>query len=299
MSNNTKRILPRLPVVGGLAALAFLLFVPDTAQAQGAVLFACYVPNSGVIYRVNPPGSPGQTADLKDDCTGKKHVKFSWDGADNDWTISGNNMFSAVSGNVGIGTTNPEALLHISGNGTVANIKLTDTDAGGHDWSLLNDNNADFAIIEGTPVTTFNARLYIQAGGNVGIGTPNPPQNWSANPPAEQLHVLGKALADAHVTPSSRRWKENISTIEGALEKVQRLRGVAFNWTADGRHDIGLIAEEVGEVLPEVVTFEDNGEDARSMNYGRLVALLIEAIKEQQAQIGELTAAVRSLSGTQ
>lgn len=78
MSNNTKRILPRLPVVGGLAALAFLLFVPDTVQAQGAVLFACYVPSSGVVYRVNPPGSPGQNADLKDACTGKKHVLFSW-----------------------------------------------------------------------------------------------------------------------------------------------------------------------------------------------------------------------------
>ncbi len=79
MSNNTKTILPRLPVVGGLAALAFLLFVPDTAQAQGTVLFACYVPNSGVVYRVNPPGTPGEAADLKDACTGKKHILFSWD----------------------------------------------------------------------------------------------------------------------------------------------------------------------------------------------------------------------------
>ncbi len=78
MSNNTKTILPRLPVVGGLAALAFLLFVPDTAQAQGTVLFACFVPNSGVVYRVNPPGSPGESPDLKDACTGKKHVEFSW-----------------------------------------------------------------------------------------------------------------------------------------------------------------------------------------------------------------------------
>ena len=69
MSNNTKRILPRLPVVGGLAALAFLLFVPDTAQAQ--VLFACYVPSSGVVYRIKESG-------LKDECTGKKHVEFNW-----------------------------------------------------------------------------------------------------------------------------------------------------------------------------------------------------------------------------
>ena len=75
MSNNTKRILPQLPVVISLAALGFLLFVPDTAQAQDpVVLFACYVPNSGVVYRVNPPGSPSQAADLKDACTGRKHI---------------------------------------------------------------------------------------------------------------------------------------------------------------------------------------------------------------------------------
>ncbi len=91
MRNNTKRIPPQLPVVVGVAALGFLLFVPDTAQAQGTVLFACYVPNSGVVYRVNPPGSPGQSADLKDACITEdedededeeddetKHVLFSW-----------------------------------------------------------------------------------------------------------------------------------------------------------------------------------------------------------------------------
>ena len=72
----------QLPLAGGFAALALLLFAPETVHAQTDVLFACYVPNSGVMYRVNPPGSPGQTADLKDDCTGQKHVKFSWGGAE-------------------------------------------------------------------------------------------------------------------------------------------------------------------------------------------------------------------------
>ena len=78
MSNNTKRILPRLPVVSGVAALAFLLFVPDTAQAQGTVLFACYVPSSGVVYRVNPPTLPDDSPDLKNGCIGIKHILFSW-----------------------------------------------------------------------------------------------------------------------------------------------------------------------------------------------------------------------------
>ena len=69
MRNNTSQTLPQLPVVVGFAALAFLVFAPDAVQAQE--LFACYVPSSGVVYRIKEPG-------LKDGCTGKKHVEFSW-----------------------------------------------------------------------------------------------------------------------------------------------------------------------------------------------------------------------------
>ena len=87
---------------------------------------------------------------------------------------------------------------------------------------------------------------------------------------------------------SSRRWKENIHTIDAASEKVQKLRGVEFDWKADGKHDIGLIAEEVGKVIPEVVVYEENRIDAKSVNYPRLVALLIEAFKEQQVTIDAL-----------
>lgn len=53
---------------------------------------------------------------------------------------------------------------------------------------------------------------------------------------------------------------------------------------SDG-HDIGLIAEDVGQVVPEVVAYDDNGVDAKSIDYARLTALLIEAVKEQQKTI--------------
>ncbi len=129
--------------------------------------------------------------------------------------------------------------------------------------------------------------MRIDKDGNVGIGEPTP---------TEKLHVIGNALADAHTTPSSRRWKENIAPIEGALDKVQRLRGVSYNWKATGEHNIGVIAEEVGKVIPEVVTYEENGIDAKAVDYSRLVAVLIEAIKEQQNEIDELKAVVRSLA---
>ena len=66
---------------------------------------------------------------------------------------------------------------------------------------------------------------------------------------------------------------------------MKRLRGVHFDWKEGGQHDIGMIAEEVGGVIPEVVSYEANGKDARSLDYARLVAVLVEAVKEQQEDI--------------
>ena len=79
-------------------------------------------------------------------------------------------------------------------------------------------------------------------------------------------------------------------------EKVERLRGVSFDWKQKGGgHDIGLIAEEVGEVIPEVVSYAENGKDAIGLGYARLTAVLIEAVKEQQSQIRELQAEIQGL----
>ncbi|MCH8295409.1 tail fiber domain-containing protein, partial [Candidatus Poribacteria bacterium] len=73
----------------------------------------------------------------------------------------------------------------------------------------------------------------------------------------------------------------------------KQLRGVYYVWKETGEQHLGLIAEEVGEVIPEVVAYEENGVDAKSVDYARLVAVLIEAVKEQQkvidAQNSELT----------
>lgn len=84
---------------------------------------------------------------------------------------------------------------------------------------------------------------------------------------------------------SSRRWKTDIETLDDPLALVEQLRGVRYQWKKSGAPDIGLIAEEVGKVVPEVVTYESNGVDAKRVNYAHLVALLIEGIKAQQAQI--------------
>ena len=83
--------------------------------------------------------------------------------------------------------------------------------------------------------------------------------------------------------------------MQGALGKVERLRGVSYTYTANGKHDIGMIAEEVGKVVPEVVSYEDNAKDARGIDYARLTALLVEAVKQQQSEIQQEKSQIRRL----
>jgi hypothetical protein len=96
----------------------------------------------------------------------------------------------------------------------------------------------------------------------------------------------GNWTATGNVTAySDERLKSNIKTIDNALDKVQNLRGVTFD--KDGKAGLGVIAQEVQKVLPEVV---QEGEEYLSVAYGNIVGVLIEAIKEQQKQIDELKA---------
>lgn len=95
------------------------------------------------------------------------------------------------------------------------------------------------------------------------------------------LDNIGRSTLTGSVAQvSSRRWKTNIQTLQGSLYRVERLRGVSYDWKQDGRHGSGVIAEEIGLVVPEVVEFEANGVDAKSVNYGHIAVLLIEAMKE-------------------
>jgi hypothetical protein len=130
----------------------------------------------------------------------------------------------------------------------------------------------------------------------VGIGTATPANVFTI------AQGAGAAVADGWSVYSSRRWKTNIHTLNGALGKVEQLRGVSYDLQANGRHEVGVIAEEVGAVVPEVVTWDKNGKDAQSVDYTRLTALLIEATKEQQVlieqqqkQIARLTSQVKTI----
>lgn len=93
---------------------------------------------------------------------------------------------------------------------------------------------------------------------------------------------------------SSGRWKKNIRPIGNALDKVLGMRGVYFDWDKEhgGTRGMGMIAEEVGNFVPEVVSYEKDKTFATGMDYGHLTPVLVEAIKEQQKQIAALKSAL-------
>lgn len=98
------------------------------------------------------------------------------------------------------------------------------------------------------------------------------------------------------VAYSDKRVKENISTITNALSKVKLLRGVSYNRidSEDKSEKLGVIAQEIQEVLPQVVHEQKDG--MLGVSYGNISAVLIEAIKEQQEQIEELKSLVKALT---
>ena len=118
-----------------------------------------------------------------------------------------------------------------------------------------------------------------------------------------RLDASGNLHVDANITAysttiSDRRQKKNIKDLKYGLNEVKKLRAVEFNWKLNKRgHDIGFIAQEVQDVIPDVVRetsyFDEEG--VLSVSYEKVVPVLVNAIKEQQEQIDELKEMVNKL----
>ena len=132
----------------------------------------------------------------------------------------------------------------------------------------------------GSTSSTHQERMRITSAGNVGIGS---------TAPAYLLDVSGTIRATGDVIAySDARVKDNVETITDALTKVTSLRGVSYTRkdSEDKSRKVGVIAQEVLDILPEVVQQDDSGN--YSVAYGNIVGVLIEAIKELKAEINEL-----------
>ena len=141
------------------------------------------------------------------------------------------------------------------------------------------------ALAQGNIVTTAN--VHIGGAGN----------------PAQELQVTGDIVVTGNITAyysSDISLKDNIRPIESAIFKVKQIRGVTFDWNEKSNelqqekgHDVGLIAQEVEKVLPEVVQIREDG--IKAIQYEKVVPLLVEAIKEQQTTIESLESRIKLL----
>lgn len=143
-------------------------------------------------------------------------------------------------------------------------------------------------------IPTVLTRMTITSQGNVGIGTISP---------SAHLQVAGDIIANSIAGSSDVRFKHNIFPIQNALQKVMQLQGVTFDWkksefpdrTFSDQKTIGFIAQEVEKVLPEVVQTEKTAEGYKAVQYDKVVALLVEAIKEQQKEIEALQKEIKKI----
>ena len=125
-----------------------------------------------------------------------------------------------------------------------------------------------------------NSNNWIANGTNtkLGVGKTNPDYALDVN---GTIRATGDVIAY-----SDERVKENIKTIDNSLEKVNQLRGVEFNKIGEDKKSIGVIAQEIEKVIPEVVYEDKDG--MKSVAYGNITGVLIEAIKELKQEIEEL-----------
>ena len=163
-------------------------------------------------------------------------------------------------------------------------------------------NGAGYVTSSGvTSVATSNG---ITGGTITGTGTLSMSGSYTGT-----FSVTGEIRATSDVTAyysSDEKLKENVVEIDDAINKVKQVRGVEFDWTQEyidakggednyfvRKHDVGVIAQEIEKVLPEVVATREDG--TKAVKYDRVVALLISAVKEQQKQIEDLKEEINNI----
>ena len=233
-------------------------------------------------------------------------------------TVDGNGIFNSK---VGIGTTSPGFALDVNTSDTVG-ISYSRTGASAKRWGFHLDNSNTYWH----NITDSVLALTLSNAGNLGLGTSSPSSSYRAtvvtgvgqtgaltttgsvyiNTGALGVNVAASATAgriDASndivaYSTSDQRLKENIKPLADATEKVKKLTGVEFDWKQEHKevhgyegHDVGVIAQEVQEVLPEAIRTNDSG--YLSVRYEKLIGLLIESNKELAARIEELEAKLK------
>ena len=170
--------------------------------------------------------------------------------------------------------------LSVLGNSTILN---TSTIVAEDKNILLANGAASAAIADGAGITVDGAQaniVYLSTG-----------DKWQLNKNLDvqaNISATGTITSPFFYSESDIALKENVAPIDNALDKVLNLFGVSFNWKANQAKSIGVIAQDVEKVVPEIVSNSSSG--SKTVSYDALIPILIEAVKEQQKQINDLKA---------
>ena len=210
--------------------------------------------------------------------------------------VNANGTVSMVSygGSVGIGTTLATQKLHVQGNVRIAGAlydvnnnvgtagSVLSSTGSGVSWIAAGSGGGGISSVSiSTNTTNQNQFLTFVAGTGTTTGFGVSTTGLVFNP------STGTLSATIFTSLSDETQKTNIRPVENAAYIVSQMNGVYYDWI-DGHNtgSVGVIAQEMEQVLPEVVSTNDQG--LKSVSYGNIVGVLIEAIKEQQVRIGEL-----------
>jgi len=226
------------------------------------------------------------------------YTQYNWNGINGSSTLlfataDTERMRITSTGNVGIGTTIPSTPLVISKNSPASGtmLILQNTLYGSTNSSGL--NSIEFGWLNHTAAKiSANKESVNRTGfiitGEVGYNVPIEIARFTS---FGDLHVNQDVIAYS-TTISDERLKDNIVTIDNALDKVCELRGVEYDWNASsrsGQHDMGVIAQEVEKVFPFIVREKEmplvDGNTYKTVDYEKLVGVLIEAVKELKQEI--------------
>ncbi len=213
--------------------------------------------------------------------SGSTHHTLRHDGAN--WLASSSLYNTGTS--VGIGISNPAELLHVKNAAGSAKMRLQSTDVS----SIEFYNNT--AYMAGIGVSVSQGHFFIYNGGNVSVKDGSLGIGNVA--PAQKLDITGGngrvQSGYSWLTNSDVRYKTNITTIENALQRIAKLRGVRYDLKEEksivqgqGKH-IGFIAQELEKEFPEFVVADKNG--YKSVAYDKMTAVLLQAMNEQQTII--------------
>ncbi len=228
---------------------------------------------------------------------GKLHLCVNNEANQNSATTADAKLTVSNDGNVGINTTTPAYLLDVR-DGTSSGAIARFTSINAH--VIIESSTAGPAVLHLKPnitgnksgqfkVTTGEGYNFRWSNDAAGTGEVTYMTLDTSTTGGGDLTVKGDIIA--YGAPSDERYKENIKPIESALDKVEKLQGVTFDWKEsdsilDIKEDIGFIAQDVQKVVPELVRENEDGK--LSLRYQGITPILLEAIKELKAEIEEL-----------